>query len=157
MRISLIAAMSENGVIGKGNTLPWHLPEELKYFRKMTAEKPVIMGRKTFESIGNKPLPKRHNIILTRSVDLLAEGCTVVHTVEQALAAANACEEVMIIGGANIYQLFLPLATRLYLTQVHEQHEGDAFFPPVNWAEWKCISEQKYQEFTTKIWDRKER
>ncbi len=119
MHISLIAAKSKNGVIGNNNKLPWHLPEDLKYFKKMTLGKPVIMGRKTFESMDSKPLPKRENIILTRHADFVAPGCIIVNSLEGALVAAGSCEEVMVIGGGEIFALFLPIATRLYLTTVY--------------------------------------
>jgi dihydrofolate reductase len=155
MRISLIAAMSENGVIGNNNALPWHLPEELKYFRKMTLGKPVIMGRKTFQSMGNKPLPNRQNIILTHDKDFLREDALVVHSVDEALKAAGHCEEVMIIGGASVYQAFLLFTTRLYLTVVHQEYTGDTFFPTINWKEWDRVSEEKMDGFTVKVWDKK--
>src|SRR5579872_5199461 len=116
MNISLIAAMSQNGVIGQNNKLPWHIPEELKYFKSKTLNKPVIMGRKTFESMGCKPLPNRINIILTKEKSFEAKGCIVVHSIEEALKTVKGYEEVMVIGGANIYEQFLPLASCLYLT-----------------------------------------
>ena len=155
MRISLIAAMSENGVIGNNNALPWHLPEELKYFRSKTLGKPIIMGRKTFESMGNKPLPNRQNIILTHDKNFSREDVFVVHSVDEALKVVGTCEEVMIIGGASVYQAFLPFTTRLYLTVVHQEYIGDTFFPIINWEEWDSISEQKMDGFTVKVWDRK--
>lgn len=151
MHISLIAAMGTNGAIGKNNALLWHLPEELKYFRDKTLGKPVIMGRKTFESMHNKPLPKRHNIILTRDAYFAAPQCTIVHSVHQALEAAGPCEEVMIIGGADVYKAFLPIATRLYLTIVHKEYLGDVYFPTMDWSAWKLIAEQTFTGFTTQI------
>lgn len=154
MRISLIAAMSQNGVIGRNNQLPWHLPEELKHFRTTTAGKPVLMGRKTFESIG-KPLPGRHNIILTQDQNFSAAGCTVVHSLEAGLKAAGEVEELMIIGGAKVYELCLPIVSRLYLSIIQETVEGDTYFPKINWGDWEMISQQQNQEFTVKIWDRK--
>ena len=154
MKTTLIAAMSENGVIGNHNQLPWHLPEELKYFRAKTLAKPVIMGRKTFESMGSKPLPKRLNIILTEQPDFSVPGCTVVHSVEKALDVLNNEPEVMIIGGAKIYALFLPLATHLYLTVVEGEYQGDTFFPTVQWAEWTMVSAEKHTGFTTKVFEK---
>ncbi len=155
MQISIIAAMSENGIIGSNNKLPWHLPEELKYFRKVTTGKPIIMGRKTFESMGSKPLPNRTNIILTRTPHFSVTGCMVVDSVEDALKVALGHEEVMIIGGGEIYKLFLPLVSRLYLTLVHQNFSGDTHFPPILWEDWNLISEDKQEGFTLKVWDRK--
>lgn len=127
MKISMIAAMAHNRVIGLDNKMPWHIPADLKFFRKMTSGKPVIMGRKTYESIG-KPLPKRHNIVLTRSSDFSPEGVTVVHDMDSALAAAGDVEEVVIMGGGNIYQQFLPKASILYLTFIDLDTPGDTHF-----------------------------
>lgn len=153
-RIALIAAMSENGVIGSNNALPWHLPEELKYFREKTREKPVVMGRRTFESMGSKPLPNRLNIILTHALNFTAQNCTIVHSVEEALKVAIDCEEIMVIGGAEIYEAFLPMASRIYLTVIHQIHVGDTFFPMIDWHMWKTISEEKRDGFTLKIFDK---
>lgn len=154
MRIALIAAMSENGVIGNHNALPWHLPEELKYFREKTLNKPVIMGRKTFESMGNKPLPNRLNIILTHALRFTNPDCKVVHSVEDALKAAGDCEEIMVVGGAEIYEAFLPLASRIYLTVIHQTYIGDTVFPTVDWFAWKILSEEKRDGFTLKVFDK---
>jgi len=154
MQIALIAAMSENGVIGSNNALPWHLPEELKYFREITRGKPVIMGRKTFESMSSKPLPNRLNIILTHTLHFTATDCRVVHSVDAALKAAGDCEEIMIMGGAEIYKAFLPFASRIYLTVVHQNYRGDTYFPAVDWQEWKTISEEKRDGFTLKVFDK---
>ncbi|MBP9764482.1 MAG: dihydrofolate reductase [Gammaproteobacteria bacterium] len=155
MRIALIAAMSENGVIGNHNALPWHFPEELKYFREKTRDKPVIMGRKTFESIGNKPLPNRLNIILTHALHFTAPDCKVVHSVEDALkAAGDYCEEIMVMGGAEIYKAFLPVASRIYLTVIHQIYAGDTVFPIVDWHTWKILSEEKRDGFTLKVFDK---
>jgi len=141
MVISIIAAVSKNRVIGNENRLPWHLTEDLKHFKQITMGKPIIMGRKTYGSIG-KPLPGRHNIIVTRDNTFYAEGCTVVHSLKDAIDAGNPAEEVMIIGGANIYEQALPLAHRLYLTLIHKEFEGDTFFPEWNEKEWNEI--QRY-------------
>jgi dihydrofolate reductase len=169
IRISLIAAMSQNGVIGKNNMLPWHIPEELKYFRKVTEGKPIIMGRKTFESLNSKPLPNRHNIILTQDSHFSATGVSVVHSVQEALDCAVGSEdaahaehaanttqlqEVMVIGGASVFQAFLPLATRIYLTVIHEEYEGDTFFPALDWAQWQLTSEENKGQFTVKVFDK---
>lgn len=155
MHISLIAAKSENGVIGKDNKLPWDLPEDLKYFKKMTLGKPIIMGRKTFESMGSKPLPQRENIILTHHAGLVLPGCIIVNSVEGALAAAGSRDEVMVIGGAEIYAQFLPLATRLYLTIVHQIIDGDSFFPKFDLEDWQLVEQEEHAGFTTQIFDRR--
>lgn len=149
--------MSENGVIGNNNALPWHLPEELKYFREKTRGKPVIMGRKTFESMGSKPLPNRLNIILTHAKNFLASDCIVVHSTEEALKVAKKAgkdEEMMVIGGAKIYEAFLPVASRIYLTVVHQNYVGDTYFPKVDWHQWKMITEEKREGFTLKVFDK---
>ena len=138
MIISIIAGMDKNRLIGQGNRLPWRLPADMKHFRRHTLGKPVLMGRKTFESIG-KPLPKRTNIILTRDRGYSAEGCIVAHSIEEALDTARTCDEIMIIGGASIYVLFLPRAHRLYLTYIHDCFEGDIYFPTFNLADWQEV------------------
>lgn len=143
MIVSLIAAIGKNRVIGKDNSLPWKLPEDMKRFKELTIGKPVIMGRKTFESIG-RPLPNRKNIILTRDKNYEAEGCKVVHSVEEALKFANA-NEVMVIGGAQIYKEFLPVANKMYLTLIDEDFEGDAYFPEYNIYEWGEVKRQEHQ------------
>ncbi len=149
MRLALIVAMAENRVIGRDNQLPWHLPNDLKYFKKMTLGKPIIMGRKTFESIG-KPLPGRRNIVVTRQSDWRREGVQVGHTLEQAvslakqIAAAEGNSEMLIIGGAALYRESLPLADRLYMTKIHEAVEGDAFFPPLKKEDWCELSREDY-------------
>lgn len=154
MQIALIAALSDNGVIGRNNQLPWHYPEDLKYFRRMTLHKPIIMGRKTWESMGGKPLPLRHNIVLTQDLNFTAIGCTVAHSKQEALDLSVPAEEVMIIGGEKIFQLFLEDATRLYLSFIHETIEGDTFFPQVNWQDWKKISEETHQNISWVIFER---
>jgi len=141
--ISLIWAQDENGLIGKGNALPWRLPADMAWFRKQTMGKPILMGRKTFESIG-KPLPGRTNLILTRQAGFTAEGCTVVHSLEEAKAAAGDAGEIMVMGGAEVYALALPEAERLYCTQVHAVFEGDAWFPAFDTGEWSEVLCQKH-------------
>lgn len=148
MRVSLIAAASENNVIGKGNALPWDLPSELKYFRDTTRGKPVIMGRKTYDSIG-RPMPGRHNIVVTRDREWKAEGCDTVTSAEEAitLAGQDGIEEIFVIGGEQIYRLALPLADRIYLTRVHTIIEGgEAFFPSFDLAEWEEIRKEEHPE-----------
>ncbi|HTE39713.1 MAG TPA: dihydrofolate reductase [Steroidobacteraceae bacterium] len=136
MRVSLVVIASENGAIGKDNALLWRLPEDMKFFKAITMGKPVLMGRKTFETIG-RPLPGRQNIVITRQLDWTAEGCTVVHSLEDALAAAAPADEAMVIGGADIYAQALPLATTIYLTRVHADTVGDVSFdfPEDEWHE----------------------
>ena len=128
MRIAMIAAMANNRVIGKDNKMPWHLPADLKHFKKMTLGKPVIMGRKTYQSIG-KALPGRRNIVISRQGTALSTDADWVQSIEQALALVQAEAEVMIIGGAEIYRQALPMADKLYITDIDLTVEGDAFFP----------------------------
>ena len=142
MIISFVAAMGKNRVIGKNNSLPWAMPADMKRFKELTMGKPVIMGRKTFESIG-VPLPKRMNIILTRDHDYGAEGCIVVHSADEALNAAKSAKEAMVIGGSQIYKEFLPRANRMYLTIIDAGIEGDAYFPKYDAEEWE---ETAYEE-----------
>lgn len=139
MRISAIAAMSENRVIGNDNQLPWHLPADLKYFKKITQGSPILMGRKTYESIG-RPLPNRKNIVITRDTGFEAPGCTVVNSIDTAFAMLSEQEEVFVIGGAMLYQQILPRIQRLYLTIIHHNFSGDAYFPEINLSEWKEVS-----------------
>ncbi|WP_411170911.1 type 3 dihydrofolate reductase [Pseudoalteromonas piscicida] len=139
MVISMIAAMANNRVIGKDNDMPWHLPADLQHFKKVTLGKPVIMGRKTFESIG-RPLPGRRNIVISRNLDYTQEGIEVVASPEAALRAVGDCDEMMIIGGGHIYDLFLPYAQRLYLTFIDLDVEGDTQFPDYEQvAEWEVL------------------
>ncbi len=132
MKISMIAAMARNRVIGKDNQMPWHLPADFAWFKKCTMGKPVIMGRKTFDSIG-RPLPGRINIVISRDKNLTIEGVSCVASIEQALELVNTHDEVMIIGGGSIYQACLPIADRLYLTFIELDVEGDTQFP--DWGE----------------------
>ena len=136
MKISMIAAMTDDGVIGIENRLPWKLPNDMKWFRQHTLGKPIIMGRKTFESFGSRPLPDRTNIIITRDKTYRAQDSVVVHSIDEALQAAGEVDEVMIIGGASFYEQMLPRADRLYLTFVHADVQGDAWFPEIDFSEW---------------------
>ena len=142
MQLALIAAVADNGVIGSNNTLPWHLPEDLQYFKHCTMGKPIIMGRLTYDSIG-RPLPGRTNIVISREVGLMVEGVQVAGDVPAALeiarvaAAKASVDEVVVIGGAQIYALALPLAQRLYLTEVHAEISGDVFFPAWDRTQWQ--------------------
>ncbi|GAA1372713.1 dihydrofolate reductase [Peribacillus frigoritolerans] len=138
--ISLIVAMDQNRVIGKNNKLPWHLPADLQYFKKVTMGHPIVMGRKTFESIG-RVLPGRENVIVTRNQEFKAEGCVVLHDIAQIkMFADNHEEEVFVIGGAEIFKEILPFTDRLYITEIHETFEGDTFFPEIDENEWDEIS-----------------
>ncbi len=142
MKISLIVAKSKNNVIGKNNQLPWHLPADLKHFKTITMGKPIVMGRKTFDSIG-KPLPGRRNIIISRDKNFYAHGCDVFHSIDDALYAVKNEKEVMIIGGENLFLQLLDRAQCIYMTIIDAEFEGDAFFPELNNA-WKLISEEKF-------------
>lgn len=140
MRLSMIAAMGNDRVIGKGNKMPWHLPIDLQWFKKTTLGCPIIMGRMTYDSIG-RPLPGRLNIILTRNEQLLIEGCTVVTSLNDAIKAANNedADEVFITGGAHLYNKFLQDADRLYVTLIEGEFEGDTFFPDYTQTQWNEI------------------
>ncbi len=146
MTISAIVAKSQNNVIGKGNQIPWYLPADLRYFKKTTLHHHVIMGRKTFESIG-RPLPKRTNVVITRDIYFAASGCIIAHSVEEALELAkrNSEEEAFIIGGAEIYKLSLPYLDKLYLTEVLAEFEGDKFFPELNFTNWKELRAESFE------------
>lgn len=149
MLLSVIVAVAENGVVGVDNTLPWRLPEDLKYFKKVTMGKPIVMGRKTYESIG-RPLPGRPNIVISRNPGFRAPGVRVVGSIDSALELANELaqgdgqNELMVIGGAAIYALAIPMADRLYLTEVHAEYSGDAFFPAVDLEQWLEISREHH-------------
>ena len=152
--------MDKNNLIGRANGLPWHLPADFRHFKEITMAKPVVMGRKTFESIG-KPLPGRKNIVISRS-GFNTEEVTVVGNIETALAEAGDVEEVMVIGGASFYQQMIDRADRLYLTHVDAECEGDAWFPDFDLADWDIVSEQKHNadeknnyNFTIKCYQRK--
>jgi len=142
MIVSAVVAIAENHAIGKNNQLLWHLPNDLKHFRLITTGHTVIMGRKTYESVG-KPLPNRRNIIITRQQIEIA-GCEVVSSIEEALALCAAEQEVFIVGGAEIYKLAMPLTDRIYLTIVHQSFEADAFFPEISKTEWTEAQREDY-------------
>ncbi|MGB1800932.1 MAG: type 3 dihydrofolate reductase [Gammaproteobacteria bacterium] len=144
MKLSIIVAMDRNRVIGKGDALPWHISEDLKHFKKITMGKPIIMGRKTHESIG-RPLPGRENIILTRDTNYQAEGCTVLNSLDAIIEHCKDIEEVMITGGAEIYKLVFEQVSNLYLTEVHTEVEGDTYFPEFERSEWKEISREDHK------------
>jgi dihydrofolate reductase len=141
--ISIIVAIAENGVIGDKNALLWNIKEDMRRFRTTTTGHPVVMGRKTFESIG-RPLPKRTNVVITRG-DSEFEGCLVAHSIEEAVKIFSPDEEVFIIGGAQIYKQALPLADKLYLTVVHRNYEGDTSFPEIDYSEWREVAREGFE------------
>ncbi|MCL1092497.1 type 3 dihydrofolate reductase [Shewanella kaireitica] len=139
MKIAMIAAMANNRVIGKDNKMPWHLPEDLRHFKALTLGKPVVMGRKTYESIG-RPLPGRHNIVISRQADLNIEGVTTVTSFEDAKIAAGDCEELIIMGGGQLYAELLEKSDILYLTEISLDVEGDTYFPDWDDGSWLEVS-----------------
>ncbi|HAJ77201.1 MAG TPA: dihydrofolate reductase [Gammaproteobacteria bacterium] len=158
MKLALICAMADNRVIGRNNNLPWHLAEDLKYFKRVTMGNCIIMGRKTWESIG-RVLPGRTNIVVTANPDYLAEGVRVVHSLEEALSLAESIseidgsEEAFIIGGAGLYQTALPMAQRFHLTRVHADVEGDTYLAEFDQSQWREISRQEFQKSDTNPYD----
>lgn len=154
--MNIIVAMSRNRVIGKDKKLLWHIPEDLKNFKKLTTGNTVIMGRKTFESIG-KPLPNRQNIVISRSMKPKA-GVDICPTMEKALAKAESYgKEVFVIGGGEIYKQTLPFAHRIYVSYVKETYEGDTFFPPFDEKEWMIIEQQQFKDFEYLVYEREEK
>jgi dihydrofolate reductase len=147
MIIAIVAAVAQNRVIGSRGGLPWYLPEDLRRFRRLTMGKPIIMGRKTFESIG-RALDGRKNIVLSSNPSFKAAGCQVVNSVQMALNAAstNGSDEILVIGGANVYRQFLPITQRLYLTLIKKDFEGDTHFPKIEWGRWRKVSEEVANE-----------
>jgi dihydrofolate reductase len=161
--ISIIVAIAENFAIGKNNNLLWHIPEDLKRFKKITIGHKVIMGKKTYLSLPVRPLRNRENIVITDDPHDGFEGCTVVYSLAEALAKCGPGEENFIIGGASIYRQFLPITDRLYLTWVHKNFEGDVFFPVIDFNEWQMISKEDFSvdnqlgfAYSYAVYDRKE-
>jgi dihydrofolate reductase len=161
MILSLLLAADENNLIGKDNQLPWHLPNDLKYFKNLTWGMPILMGRKTFESIG-KPLPGRRSIVITRNTSWQAEGVAVVHSIPDAIALAkeDGIKEIFVIGGAEIFTTALQDADRIYLTRIHHVFEGDTFFPALN-EKWQLVNskhcqpdEKNHYPHTFEVWER---
>ncbi|MER2997072.1 dihydrofolate reductase [Pontibacter populi] len=143
--IAIVVAVSENNVIGKDNQLIWHLPADLRYFKNLTMGHPILMGRKTYESIG-KPLPGRTTVIITRQHDFEAPGCIVVNSIDEAIEEAHKVDQgVYIIGGAEIYKQALAKTDTIYLTRVHHTFDGDTFFQEINEADWETTSEEKHE------------
>lgn len=162
--VSLLVAADKGNVIGKNNQLPWHLPNDLKYFKNLTWGLPVVMGRKTYESIG-KPLPGRTNIVITRNRDYSAAGINVVHAIADALRVAQqkGAKEIFVIGGAEIFHSVFENADRIYLTRIHHRFEGDVFFPELN-EDWQLVKAQPYKadeknkyDHTFQVWERASR
>jgi dihydrofolate reductase len=141
--ISLIAAVANNGVIGVDNSLPWRMPADLQHFKSITMGKPMIMGRRTWESLPG-PLPGRRHIVITRNRDYRADGCDIVHSLDEALKVVADVPEVMIVGGGGLYRQMLPRAERLYLTRVDVDLAGDTFFPEIDWSEWREVSRDSH-------------
>ena len=164
MTISLIVAASENNAIGKDNQLLWHLPKDMKYFKNTTWAMPVVMGRKTFESMGSKPLQGRKNIVITRQPGWKSEGVSVVNSVDGAVALAEELDykEIFIIGGGEIFMIAFEKAQKIYMTRVHAEIEGDVFFPVIEMKDWELISstdhpadEKHAYAFSFEVWERK--
>lgn len=143
MTLSFVVAMAQNRVIGRDNRLPWHLPADLRHFKRITLGKPVLMGRKTYESIG-RPLPGRTNIVITRNTRYSAPGCRAVHSITEALDAADPAGEVMVIGGASLFEQILGRAERIYLTLVHADAQGDVRFPEIDPGEWQEVQREDH-------------
>ena len=163
MRLSLIVAASENNVIGKNNDLPWVLPNDMKYFKNTTWGMPLIMGRKTYESMKNEPLPGRINIVITRQTRWKPEGAVVVNNWKDAMFVANDadCKEVFVIGGGEIFKDTIKKADRIYMTRVHTIIDGDVFFPEIDEKKWKkistrdCFADPKHKfDYSFEIWER---
>lgn len=139
--VSIVVAASENNVIGKDNRLLWHLPEDLKFFKRQTTGKVIIMGRKTFESVGSKPLPNRTNVVITRNKDFVSPGVVVFHTLKEALDAYKDEPETCVVGGEQIYREALPYTGTVYLTRVHTTIDGDTFFPELDASLWELVNQ----------------
>ncbi|MDC3078368.1 dihydrofolate reductase [SAR86 cluster bacterium] len=144
MKITLVAAIASNNVIGKENSLPWNIPEDLKRFKQMTSGHTILMGRKTFDSIG-RPLPNRQNIVMTKDENFEREGIKVINDFDEALEIIKESnEDVFVIGGSKIYELFEPVANSLAITRILKDFEGDAFFPDINWELWQIEKEENF-------------
>jgi len=144
--LSIIVAIAENLVIGKDNDLLWHIPEDLKRFKKITGGHTIIMGKRTFYSLPKRPLPNRRSVVISDIPGECIEGCVMAYSIDDAVAKCDPAEENFIIGGASVYRQFLPLSDRLYLTRVHKPFEGDVFFPDINPEEWSLISREDFSE-----------
>jgi dihydrofolate reductase len=143
--ISIIVAIAENMAIGKNNDLLWHIPADLKRFKRITSGHTVIMGKRTWNSLPRRPLPNRRNIVITDIPGEQVEGCEMAYSINEAIAKCNPEEENFIIGGASVYRQFLPHASRLYLTWVHKSFDADVFFPEIDFSQWKSISKEEFE------------
>jgi dihydrofolate reductase len=159
--ISIIVAIAENMAIGKNNDLLWHIPADLKRFKLITSGHPVIMGKRTWESLPRRPLPNRRNIVITDQAGEMIEGAEMAYSIEEAIALCKPEDENFIIGGASVYRQFLPHADRLYLTFVHKAFEADVFFPEIDFSQWKLISKEEFHpegdndfSYTNETYDR---
>ena len=139
MSLSIVVAMDENRLIGKDNKLPWHLPADLAYFKKITTGKSIVMGRKTYDSIG-RPLPNRRNIVISRNSKTLITGCEVITSIDEVLSITKDEDEVMIIGGASLCEQLLPQVSRLYITKIEGEFDGDVYFPEYDESDWRQVS-----------------
>ena len=144
--ISIIVAIAENNAIGKDNKLLWHLPDDLKRFKRLTSGHPVIMGKKTFESLPIKPLPNRTNIVLSDIPDDKIDGCVMAYSIDDALSKCPEDEECFVMGGGMVYNQFLEIADRLYITFIHKYFDADTFFPEVNFDKWTLVEEEKHED-----------
>ena len=158
--VSIIVAIAQNGTIGDKNALLWHIKEDMRFFRTTTSGHPVIMGRKTFESLGSKPLPKRTNIVITRA-DREFEGALTAHSLEEAIRMAGEDEEIFIMGGAQIYREALSVVDRMYITHVERDYEGDTVFPEIDYSQWRLVDVVRHERgeeyehpFEFRIYDR---
>jgi dihydrofolate reductase len=159
--ISIIVAIAENMAIGKNNDLLWHIPEDLKRFKRITSGHPVIMGKRTWESLPRRPLPNRRNIVITDIPGEQIEGCEMAYSIDEAIGKCRPEEENFIIGGASLYMQFLPHADRLYLTLVKKSFDADVFFPEIKFSDWKLISREEFEPdesrdfaYSNEIYDR---
>ena len=159
--VSIIVAIAQNGTIGDKNSLLWHIKEDMRFFRTMTSGHPVIMGRKTFESLGSKPLPKRTNIVITRA-DREFEGALTAHSLEEAIRMAGEDEEIFVMGGAQIYREALSVVDRMYITVVERDYEGDTSFPEIDFSQWELVNVVRHERgeeyespFEFRTYDRK--
>ena len=158
IELSVIVAVAQNGVVGRNGALPWQLPADLQFFKRTTMGKPIVMGRKTYESIG-RALPGRTNIVVSHNAEFSAPGVTVVSCIKDALSLAqdialtDGVQELMVIGGAGIYAAAIPLADRLYITEVHAVVEGDAYLPEVDWQQWREVSRDRHRAIDPNPYD----
>jgi dihydrofolate reductase len=160
--ISIIVAVAENLAIGKNNDLLWHIPEDLKRFKRITTGHTVIMGKRTFESLPRRPLPNRRNLVITDIQGEKIEGCIMAYSISEAIGKCDQGEENFIIGGASVYRQFLPYTDRLYFTKIFKNFEGDVFFPAIDWSQWKLVSRDDFPPddvndfaYSYQVYDRK--